>query len=216
MASAKTLIDVVISDYDSVDETDSDNAALRSKYRRFLQHVYNYVWSVREWEWTYKESALSVLAGADNVALPTDFLSIGRQGSLFDTNRRVSLRPKAKWLVERVRREGSIGGMTVDCFAVWAGKIQLPYVVSAATPLILFHRFRPETLVDNATEMTIPDRYAETVLLPALIWKAQTKKQDARPTWGEQFQAGLSEMAANENPLLNEPLKMPLAVKGAW
>jgi hypothetical protein len=217
VAKPTTIIDEVISDYDDVDPTDADYATLRAKYRRFLQHVYNYVWNVREWEWTYKESSLTILSAGNNVALPNDFLSIGQQGSLFDNGRGVALRPKAKWIVEKLRRQGPLGGLNADIFAVWQSKIQIPYTVGSNTAFTLFHRFRPDTLLDDgATEMLLPDRYAETVLKPALVWRSQTKKQDARPTWGEQFQAGLSHMAAAENPLLAEPAKMPLALKGVW
>lgn len=211
-----TIIDEVIEDYASVDPSDADNVQLRKKYLRFLQHVYNYIWNVREWEWTYKESALSMLAGASSVALPDDFHSIGHQGSLFDDARRVGLIAKSRWEVERYRKQGNVGGLHLDIFAVWGGLLQIPYVVTSATSFTLFHRFTPEILLDDGSDVILPHRYVETVLKPALVWKVQTKKQDARPTWGEQFQAGLSQMAANENPMVNSPVKMPSASKGSW
>ena len=207
----RDLISIVISDYDSVDPTDSDNTALRAKYLRFLQHIYNYVWNVREWEWTYKEAPLTIVSGADSVALPTDFQSIGQQGTLFDSGG-TPLYPKARYVVERMRRAGGGWGF----FAVWGGKIQVPSIVSSDTLFNFFYRQRAETLADDTTEMVVPDRYAYTVFLPGLVFRSQEKKVDERKTWSEQFQAGLSQMAASENPSQHEVVRMPLAMRGGW
>ena len=215
MATPKALIDSVISDVDGIDPTDVDNALLRAKYLRALQQIHNFVWNVREWEWTYKESAaLSMTAGTNYVALPIDFGSIGQQGSLFDENRRIRLYPKAKYVIERMRRETS--GSNSPIFAVWEGKIQIPYVVASTTPFRLFHRLRPPVLADGIVEMSIPDRWTDVVLYPGLVWKSMTKKQDDRQTWAQQFQAGLSQMASDENPSLHENVRMPLAIRGGW
>lgn len=212
------LVDIVITDYDGVDPTDADNANLRVKYLGFLQHVYNYVWSVREWEWTYKESAVIADIGDYTLPLPTDFQSIGSQGSLFDDARRIRMSPKPRWMVERLRREGSMSGVGTPIFAIWSSFIQLPYIVPIGAAFTLFHRFAPEALVDGAEaeEMLIPDRYARTVLLPGLLFRTQEKKQDSRKTWSEQFNAGLAQMASEENPSKHEGVRMPLAVRGAW
>jgi hypothetical protein len=213
------LVDIIITDYDGVDPTDADNALLRAKYIRFLQHIYNYVWNVREWEWTYKESALSMAAAANSVALPTDFQSIGSHGSLYQGTLRFTPRPR--YYVERLRGEG---GLQSTVFSVWGSKVQIPYTVSAITAFTLFHRFMPETMVDGPaeeppappTDMLIPERYVHTVLLPGLIFRSQEKKQDARKTWSDQFNAGLTQMASEENPGKFESARMPLAVRGGW
>jgi hypothetical protein len=205
-------ISIIISDYDSADPTDADNAALRVKYLRFLQHIYSYVWNIREWEWTYKEATVTITAGNNYVALPTDFQSLGQQGSLYDQNG-LQFVPKARYIVERLRRSG---GSSTGIFAVWGGKIQLPYAVSATTVLTIFYRLRAETLADGSTEMTIPDRYAHTVIIPGLVFRAQEKKQDARETWSQQFNSGLSQMAAEENPSKFENVRMPLMMRGGW
>ena len=214
----RAAIDIVISDYDSVDPTDLDNSPLRTKYLHFLQHIYNYVWNIREWEWTYKEAPITVIANSGSAALPTDFQEIGSQGVLMDS-KRVQFFPKPKYVVERLRRAGNAGfGSVLNIFAVWGGSLQLPYAVSTDTVFTLFYRMRPEMLADATpgVDMTIPDRYAHTVIIPGLIFRSQEKKQDARQTWSQQFNSGISQMAVAENPSKFENAKMPLARRGVW
>jgi len=212
---AADLIDAVIQDYDAVDPTDVDNSPLRAKYLRYLQQIYNYVWNIREWEWTYAETLINGNANQDYLALPETYLGMGQQGSLWNDSLRLRLYPKAKYFVERIRRENAQGS-AVPIFGIWGGQIQLSYVMTTPTPFRLFHRILPETLTDDDTPFTIPNRWELVVLLPGLVWKSQTKKQDARPTWGQQFQAGLSQMAAAENPSQHELLRMPVAVRRGW
>ena len=212
---AGDLIDTIIRDYDAVDPTDSDNAALRAKYLIYLQQIYNYVWNIREWEWTYAETPITGTAGRDYLDLPETFESMGQQGSLWNDSLRLRLYPKAKYFVERIRRENAQGS-AVPIYGIWAGQIQLSYVMTSSTPFKLFHRVMPETLTDDDTPFVMPSRWEMVVLLPGLVWKSQMKKQDARQTWGQQFQAGLSQMAAAENPSQHELLRLPVAVRRGW
>lgn len=220
MATPKGLIDNAISYYDDAEPDEAQNAKRRARLLLFLQHIYDYVWNYREWEFTYKEgAALVVLANGNNVALPTEYMEFSKRGSVFDTARRIRLQEVSIHLVERMRNElssASGGGVLNDGFAVSQGKIQLPYTVSSNTSLVPFYRIRAETLVDDTTPMLIPDKYANLVLLPGLVVRTQESKQDARETWGKQFVEGLSQMCMLEQPQKSAVRRLPLHTRGAW
>ena len=208
----------VITIHDDVDPSDPSTAALRTKYLSFLQQLHDYVWSAREWEWTWKEATLSVLANASSAALPSDFLSIGSQGALHDPQG-VRMRPVSRYVLERLLRGGGAGSRpAISVFSIWGGSVRLPFTATSTTAYTFFYRYRSPTLADGGigAEMPIPDRYVNTVLIPGLIWKSMTKKNDARETWGQQFQAGLAQMVSEENPLNFAGMKMPMAIRGGW
>lgn len=215
--NADALIDQAITFYDDVGADDGHNTRRRSQLLLYLQHIYNYVWSFRPWEWTYTEATVIVTAvNGDFVALPADYLEFSHNGGLFDTARRIHMKEKPSHLIQKIRAESPTSGLSYAIFGVWAGKIQLPYTVTADTSFLAVYRKKAEVLTDAATELTIPDRYADTVILPGLVWRAQESKSDARETWAAQFREGMIQMCVQENPVKTGMRKMPLAVRGAW
>lgn len=216
--NVKDLIDDLLNYDDGVGASDGDNADRRQRALRWLRQVYHYVWGYRPWEWTYKESTgLTIASAANSTNLPTDFLEFSRTGLLHDTDRRIPLRWKSRYLIERYRREYS-GGYNATVFAVWGGKIQIPYTAPSTINLMMFYRFKPEDINDetDATALVLPDRYAATVIAPALRYKSQVSKQDARDNWGGEFRDGLSQMVGFEFPEKASIRRMPLAVRGGW
>lgn len=221
MAHPQYIIDSVVSYHDDLGTGEAPAADLtrrRARILNALQFVYELVWNFREWSWTYKESAaFTIASGANSTAAITtimaDFLNFGREGHLYDTDRKIRLDEKARYLVEALRRESS-SSVNSRIFAIFDGKIQIPYTAPSTLNLIAFHRKKAETLADNSTEMVIPDPYADTVLLPGAIWRSQESKRDIRETWKAQFQEGLRQMCELENPGLSAPQKMPLANRG--
>jgi hypothetical protein len=211
MASPKDLIDKVINFYDDVDASDADNGTRRARLLVFLQHVYSFVYNYMPWEWTYRSVDYVVVTGDNKTGLFNDFLELSHNGSVFEGANEWTDVGRAA--IERIRRQSN--GMASDkVFAIWNRAFQIPYTVSSDLTLTVFHRVIAETLVDNTDEMLIPARYADTVLLPALVFRAMESKNDARETWGAQFREGLSQMVSLEYPEKTTRRKMPLANRG--
>lgn len=212
MADAGTIISNAISFYDGVDPDDADNALRRVRLLNFLQHIYDYVWNYRTWQWTYAETTITVGAGDDFVTLPDDYAEMSPSGRL--TLQRTSYHEISPLKMHRLRKEGP--GSLLNVFSIYGGNINIPSAVSGSTIFDIFYRVRPEALTDDSTALVIPDRYANLVLLPGLIFRTQEGKNDARSTWKEQFQAGLSQMASLENPLKTAANRWPMSYPGAW
>ena len=214
------VIDEVIQDYDSLDPSDGDYARRRVRLLGYLQKIHTYVWNFHEWNWTYKETPFTITAGQNSKDLATaipDFLEWGYNGSLFDTDRKIRLREKTMYVLERTRQQLGGTGFNYSYFAIFGGKIQIPYITPSTLNLTAFHRFYPAQLVDGTTPFTPGlDKYVDTVLIPGLLFRSQQSKQDARETWGQQFMQGLIQMSAVENPVKTGTRRMPLAVRGAW
>lgn len=214
MASGKSIIDSAINFYDGVDADDADNSARRARLLNFLQHIYDYVWNYRTWQWTYKKSTITITAGNDSVALPTDYAEFSPSGGLTDQSSRTRFYEISPLEMNRIRVEGP--GSTLNVFSIFDGKIQIPAAVSANKIFDIFYRMRAETIADSTATLVIPDRYVNLVLLPGLIFRTQEGKNDARTTWKEQFQAGLSQMASLENPLKTRTVRWPMSYPRAW
>lgn len=216
----KDVIDTVIRDYDSVDPADADYAARRVRLLGYLQMILRYVWNFHEWNFTYKELAFTIAANANSADIATvlpDFLEFGYNGSIFDTDRKIRLREKTMYVLERTRQQMGSSGFNYSYFAVFGGKIQIPYTATSLLNLLAFYRFVAPTLADDTTPFTFGlDKYTDTVLIPGLLFRSQQSKQDAREVWGQMFQQGLVQMSTVENPVKTGTRKMPLAVRGAW
>lgn len=214
MASAKDLIDATVLHYDGVDSTDADNSNRRLMLLSMLQRVYEYVRNYREWEFTYTEASLTITINTNSVDLPADYLEFGRNGHLFDMDKRIKMKEETRYTLERLRQEvqSSIDYM----FCIFGGAVQVPVNASANRNLKIFYRTVAETLTDDATPIAIPDRYCRLVLLQGLIFLAQESKNDARSDWSAQFRDGLSQMCALENPVKTGVRRMPYAVRGGW
>lgn len=214
---------------DGRDPTDGDLTARRVRLAAVLNHVNSYVHNYREWEWTYDETAFTV-AGANSYAYIVDtetaplvitpgaipdFLEFGRQGHLYRGETRMV--ETTRFRMQRLRRSGS-GSGSDRRFAIFGGAFQFVTALGSNTDFVAFHRIRAESITDpNATtELRIPDKYKQTVILPGMMWKSQLGKQDAREDWANQFVEGLSQMCALENPIKTQQRRLPLAMSGVW
>jgi hypothetical protein len=214
VANPDGLIDSTLAYYDGVDPDDGDNAARRAQLLQFLQHVYEYVRNYREWQFTYKTGTITILAGTTSIAVPTDFMEFGGNGHLYDPSRRLRMIEATIHDFERLRQE--LTASPDYYFAVIDDKIHVTVAPAANRALTIIYRTKPETLADGTTTILMPDRYANLTLLPALIYRAQQSKNDARDTWGSQFRDGLSMMCALENPVQTGVRVMPRAIRGGW
>lgn len=207
----KTCIDTALRFYDNIDPDDGDNTSRRARLLSFLQHVYEYIHGYREWEWTFTETAVNISAGQNSVALPTTFLEFGRNGGLYEVSSKTRLFEISRQELEQLRQRGSTD---TGVFSIFSGKIQVPG--TGARSFTAFHRVVAETLVDDDTAFLMPAKYINTVLIPALVYRVQQSKQDARDDWSGQFREGLSQMCALENPMKTSAQRMPLAMRGVW
>lgn len=222
----QTVINQVIGAVDGLDWTDGDNANRRLTLLLYLQHIYDYVWLFREWEWTFCETDLTVAAAANYATLPIDpatppvWLEFGRNGGLWNGTKRWT--EVSKYSLERIRQRGSAQADS-GIFAIGGGTIMLPAASASILTLTAFHRFAPEILVDAdepggglTYAFIMPARFVNTVLIPGLTFRMQTGKNDARDVWGGLFRDGLAQMCAIENPMKTGTHRMPLAVPGMW
>jgi hypothetical protein len=224
----QTVINQVLGAYDGVDWLDADNANRRATLLLFLQHIYDYVWNFREWEWTFCETDLTAATGDNFAPLPIDpasppvWLEFGRNGGLWGPDKR-RYREVSKYTLERYRQGQATLQRDAGIFTIAGGCIQLPAAATGSLVLTAFHRFAPEILVDAnepappATYAFImPARFVNTVLIPGLVFRMQESKNDARDTWGGQFRDGLAQMCAIENPMKTGTHRLPYAVPNAW
>lgn len=220
MASAKDMLDQTLQAYDIVPPSDAQYAARRARLLIYLQQMYNLTWNFRPWVWTYKEGAqVTWLSGANSItlaALAADFMEFGPEGSLYDPNRKIRFKEKSPYIVERVRNEMTTNYDNYPFFCIYGAAVQFPYTATSNITLLPFYRFLPETLADNATAMVLPDRWAVSVMLPALVMRAQLSKNDARDDWEKFLRQGLIEMSVVENPVRTMTHRWPLAVRRAW
>lgn len=215
------IITQVMNAYDSVDATDIDNSGRRVKYLLWLQHTNNYVHLYRDWEWTFATTALTILGdslavgydGGNKIALPANFLEMSRHGGLVDSSG-LKWDEVSVYALERIRTEG-LGTVNRPVFAIFNSKIQIPYVTSSNIAFTLIYRTAPDVLADNATLMTIPDRYKDTVIIPGVIHRAQESKSDSRvDRWAGYFTDGLATMCARENPTQTKFKQWPRSIPG--
>lgn len=208
----KLIIDSVIADEDGGVVTDADNAPRRALLLKRLQMINDYVHNYRPWEWTFKEGNVTVLVNTNSIALPTDFLEFGEDGSVHDAAGN-EWRRNGRGFIERLRKQGA-NSFVAFCYAIWDGKIQLAYSPTTATVFTLYYRRRAEVLVDNTTAMLIPDRYRSTVIDPGLTARAQESKQDSRDSWFGYLREGLTQMCKLENPMQTRGMRWPSAIRG--
>jgi len=219
------IITEVMTAYDGVDGTDVDNVGRRARYLMWLQHTNNYVHMYREWEWTFATTTLTIIAdplnvaydGGNAIALPANFLEMSRNGGLCDSTG-LKWGEVSVYQMQRLRTEG-LGNVSVPVFAIFGGRIQIPYVVTSDLAFTLIYRIAPDVLVDNVTppviEMTIPGRYKDLVIIPGLIHRSQESKNDARvDRWAGYFTDGLAIMCARENPLQTKFKQFPGSLPG--
>lgn len=211
----KDLIDDVIPTQDGVGANDAHNAARRARLLSWLNRIYAYTWSYRPWEVTFKEADVTITAvNKFFVALPADYLEFSREGFVFEKDQNREYKERPARLVRRIRREFA-GGLQKAIFGIDGGRIIVPFDVGSDTVFALYYRFRAETLIDDATQMVLSDRWAD-VIRAGLVYKAQQSKNDARPDFGAEYQQQLSIMCAIENPMKTSTRRLPLAVRGAW
>jgi hypothetical protein len=218
VADASTIISNCLNLYDNVTATDAQNTTRRARLLVYLQHVYSYVFALREWQWVFMETPFTIAAQANSAPLSvlTSFMRFGRNGSIFDTDRRIRMREKTRYIEQRTKQQLGGTGFNYPFFAITGGNIQIPYTSSSILNLVGYYVRKPEVLTDTAAALLIPDPYGDTVLLPGLAFRAQESKQDARETWKNQFRDGISEMLMIENPSQTATRRLPLAVRGAW
>lgn len=217
MGNPKAIIDEHITIYDGLDPNDDSITSRRVQLTAFLQHINSYIHNYREWEWTYKESDITIAAGNLNANLPTDFMEFGSNGSLFVSSTGERLVEKSRYYVERLIWEHDVNnGINTRYFAISGGTITRTFLMTVNTLHTLYYRRTPETIAYNTTTMLIPDKYIETVIKPGLVFRSQQSKNDARDIWGGQFRDGLSQMCKVENPVKTSIRRMPLAIRGAW
>lgn len=206
-------ITAVITYDDGGDPNDADNATRRAFLLNRLQMINNYVHNFRPWEWTFKEGDVTVTVGQTSTALPTDFMEFSNEGAVHDAQGNEWVR-KGRGFIERLKKQG-LSMVNSRCFAIWDGKIQIPYTVTGSSIVFTcYYRRRPEVLADNSTTMLIPDRYYDTVILPGLTARAQESKQDARDSWFGYLREGLAQMCALENPMMTRGMRIPSAIRG--
>lgn len=220
MAAPNTLISNCITFYDNSDPSGAENARRRARLLNILQRGYKYVWSFSEWEWTFSETQFQVVAGNNNVTLviaAPNWLEFGRNGYLHNKTSNLPMREKPKGLVQRIRAANAgSGDQNSRYFAIWNKSIQLPFTAPSATDFTIFYRVTADVLADNATAMTLPDKYADTVLLSYMMMWNQDLKNDMRKTWQQEYVQGLSQMLKQEQPEKTRNRRMPLAIQGAW
>ncbi len=218
------VINEVIATYDGVDTSDGNTTKRKADLFTFFKHVYKFVHNYRPWEWTWEEKAFTVAASAFSsadieTALP-GHLEFGRKGYVYDVDRRLVLKEKDAGLVSMLRQSNAAARM-LRYFAISGHKIQLPYVCSSLSNFIAYHRILDpvmEAAVDatDATTLLMPDKYKDTVIIPALTYRLQNSKDDAREDWGAMFRQGLAQMCELERPQKTATQKAPLAYRGVW
>jgi hypothetical protein len=199
-------ISSVISYYDGSDPTDSDQDRHRLRLLHWLQHIYEYVWNYREWEWTFKSDSI------DN-NLPADFMEFGRNGGLWSTETGERWHEESKYTIARLNKEAR-GTSQLKVFALSSGSLNGAIVTPINTPtnFDIYYRRIAETIADDEVALITPDKYCRTVILPGLIFRAQHGKNDARSEFGGMFREGLAQMCANENPVKTSMGRMPMAL----
>lgn len=217
------LIEIV----DGISSSDADNDPRRARILFWLQFINNFVHLYREWEWTYASAQLTILGsslaptydGGNKIVLPTNFLETSRHGGLYDTTGR-RWQEESVYMLQRLRAEG-LNSDQASSFSIFNSRIQIPFITSSDLVFNLVYRMRPDVLVDDLTapitEMTIPDRYKETVIIPGVIHKMKEAENDARTAqWAGYFTDGLQQMCERENPVQTRFRQWPKAIRRGW
>lgn len=206
------VINEVISSRDGTNPATSSNAPRRAQLLGSLNQMNSFIHNYKPWEWTHTEGNITILINTAAIALPADFMEFGREGSVYDVARKIRYIEKSRHIITRMRREGNARPYW---FCISGGTITLPYTVSSALTLTLAYRVVPEVLVDDDTDMMLPDKYARTVIIPALTRCGQQAKGDPRPDWAAELKDGLSQMCAIENPCKTSGISVPSVYGGA-
>lgn len=208
-----TAIDVVIRDYDGSSPVDATNAGRRVQLLGYLQQMNDLIHNFREWPWTYTANTISITAGNKTATLPATFMRVGQHGGLFETATRQLYREIPVYTLMRLRY--LLSNPYPYVFSIIRPNLEIPQNATTTLSLTLIHRTLAQTLADGSTEMTIPDAYGRSVILPALIAASRRSVNDARPDWGALLKDGLSMMCAAENPCLSEIQELPVQFPGA-
>lgn len=199
MANPAATIDQVLGEADGTDPNDPANDGRRGDLLNQLNLMNSYIHNYREWPWTFDEATLTIASGSNFVGVPTNFMHMGRNGALYDSANKRRWTEISIHQFVRMRFE-----MDPDpnsrCFVIKDLLVQIPWTSTSDIVFAMVYRVRPEILVDDGTEMLLPDQYAQTVLIPALYARAQMTKDDARPDWKADLKDGISQMCALENP----------------
>jgi hypothetical protein len=154
-----TAINLGIRDYDRSDPASATNASRRLQCLAWLQQMQDYIecYPGREWYWTFAEGSLTFTAGDVFAILPTNFMEFGRNGGVFDSNKR-------RWdeisihVLMRMRYEGTASSNQYVFAKAGAGLVQIPFAQSATIVLPIVYRSRPPILVDDAGTEEVPPR----------------------------------------------------------
>ena len=212
---AKTAIDTVIRVRDGTDPADAANANRRVELLVYLNQMNQYIENYRDWSWTYGTSTLNFIAGQNYIGGPSDYMEVGRNGGVWDTGQKIKYREISRHMLFRMRFELTAQPRYFFC-VLNATEFHLPYTPTANFSLELVYRFKPTLLVDNTSAIELPDRWARTVLVPALEARAQLSKDDVRQDWTAYLRDGLSQMCAVENPVKSGVQKLPMVYRGSW
>ncbi len=220
--TGKDLIDDLLRDLHGIDPADGENAAARTRAQRNAQRALTYVWGFKLWPFRYVAAGSAViLSGAPySVALPSDFMSFGSDGSVVlpELKRQLDWLPLREVLLRingdprtdepAVYSEGTETAAGVRKLFVYPGTnadrtVVFPYVRKAPT------------VVDSATPPTgleeIPVDYHETVIKEGTIYYEMRDIGDLRTTDQKQeFMRNLIGMARDLVPGLEAPLKWPV------
>lgn len=215
--TTNALVSLILSYTDNVPQSDADYATRRARVLQLLQEVGEEVWNFTDlWAFSYKrDTAFSLTASAAEVDLPSDFLEIGRHGSLYENSGDHTWLEVGLQELSDIRDGSTVTTPKVFCIygyntATDRRRIQVLPAGSTRT-MTLIYRFLFPTLVDDATSAPIPSQYHNTVLLAGVIAKTRETKNELRD-WRARYEEGLARMQARELPGKSAVHKMPRAV----
>lgn len=206
------LIYQIVAFTDNVSPSGADDDTRRQRILYFLIEEATQTYYSREWTFRLKstDSPHVVVAGGEaNGLLPTDFLSIGKLGAVYnDTQNGAPMDPAVESEVtDLIAMSTSVTGSNIyTVFGMNAAspprkQIWIPKTTSAVTLRLWYHKLMPtlDESTNNANlDDAIPVEYHQTVIVPGVRMRARRSVGDNRWTADrDERMQGLNEMMRN-------------------
>lgn len=202
-----TLIDNTIKDVDNLDPSVGSHTANRARYLRYAQDGLTDLWFRRNW--TFRQAAtngtVTIAANGRSGPLPTDFLSMGRNGRVLKDG--VPL----DWVdpgTMQIIQEGGATTPSPDVYSIYGvdttttsdlARPLLQVQECGASTTLEIHGYSkvPPTLVDASTASlleTVPNAMIYRCLQSYMRARALDDKQDKRAAfWWQQYEQSIRE-----------------------
>jgi hypothetical protein len=215
------LVDAIMDDVLEVSSSDSTYTAQRARVLRIAQGALQNIWHADEWEFREVTAATMTLTVSTYSAVtPSDFHSLGSNGSLWIQNDYELQKADPKWINRLRKQKGTTTGRPQH-FAI-SGQdsstkrptILFDSISDATLTLEIDYLSKCPTLVDAADSTNkldlLPDEHAESVLKPAVIELVSSSQGDGRVIGelGPRGKAALAAMKAHRNQQLPDDMRL--------